>query len=559
LTGDVTAAAGSNATTIANNAVTSAKILDGTIANADIANNTITAGKITGGTAGQVLTSNGTSAASWQAEVDGIIGNEVTNATNSTLTRSGSGTAAAPYTLARAAITGDVSIPAASNTATLADVTRNRTTSTATATHGGTFTAIDSVTTDTKGRVTAVNMKTVTLPNTLPVITVQPRAFSWKETTTATNFTGVTSPTNSTVLTSATISVTATGATSYQWYEVSRTGRATAATGTGNNTATYTPPGGALGMRQYYCVVSNALGSVTSNIAKVAVGCGAMTMDGGWRTFMCYNLGATQTTIATQLSYANNLYLSSGLGHVPATAAEGNAAVYGDLYQWGRKTDGHEKRTSNNSDVSGPAPGTYTALSTVWASGGSMQVRSDSTRYYGKFITAPSAPYDWSRDPVGQNLYLWYSLRIEYNDPCVHVSGVNGGNDIWRIPTQSEWGDIWRGGGSSSSNTSSSLPANTANTWVWKSPGTTTNLGYGTAGGYEIKPDGVTTTLFLPAAGYRNPSTGQLQHSGGWGDYWSATAYGTFSYNLTISGGSVVPASYSTRAHGFSIRCVSEL
>ena len=60
LTGDVTAAANANATTIANNAVTtakiadnainSAKIADGTIATADIANNAITSAKIADGT-----------------------------------------------------------------------------------------------------------------------------------------------------------------------------------------------------------------------------------------------------------------------------------------------------------------------------------------------------------------------------------------------------------------------------------------------------------------------------------------------------------------------------
>jgi hypothetical protein len=46
LTGDVTSTAGSTATTIANNVVTSTKIADGTIANADIANTTIGVGKI---------------------------------------------------------------------------------------------------------------------------------------------------------------------------------------------------------------------------------------------------------------------------------------------------------------------------------------------------------------------------------------------------------------------------------------------------------------------------------------------------------------------------------
>ena len=44
-------------------------------------------------------------------------------------------------------------------------VTRTNNTSTATPSHGGTFTAIDSITTSTEGHITAVNTKTVTLPS----------------------------------------------------------------------------------------------------------------------------------------------------------------------------------------------------------------------------------------------------------------------------------------------------------------------------------------------------------------------------------------------------------
>ena len=49
--------------------------------------------------------------------------------------------------------------------ARLASITTSETTSTASPSHGGTFTAIDGITTDTKGRVTAINTKTVTLPS----------------------------------------------------------------------------------------------------------------------------------------------------------------------------------------------------------------------------------------------------------------------------------------------------------------------------------------------------------------------------------------------------------
>jgi len=78
-----------------------------------------TAFGITTGTTGQVLTSNASGAPTWQTlninDADPIVGNEVTNSTDLTLVRSGSGTAAAPYTLARAAITGDAVINAGSN------------------------------------------------------------------------------------------------------------------------------------------------------------------------------------------------------------------------------------------------------------------------------------------------------------------------------------------------------------------------------------------------------------------------------------------------------------
>jgi len=376
-----------------------------------------------------------------------------------------------------------------------------------------------------------------------PVITVQPRAFNWKEVVGAGNMEGIGGSL-------PTISITATGSgLTYQWYEIPKNSNAAPVLVAGATAAAYTPVLTALGMRSYYCVVSNASGSIQSDVAKVAVGCGAFATDGTWRTFMCYNLGATQTTISGQLSYANNLYLSGALGTTPATAAQGDSAVFGNLYQWGRIADGHQKRNSLNSVVNGPAPGTYTDFDGAWAAGGSEQVRSDSVRFYGRFITNPSTPYNWNRNPSGRNVWLWRTYRYTNNDPCGQVSGAN-----WRMPTQTEWGDIFRGGqGSGAPGTAN------ANTWVWRAPGTTTNLAYGTAGGYEIKPDGVTTTLFLPAAGSRNDSNGQLYSSGVNGNYWSATTYGEFSFYLRINSSLVRPAYYYSLANGFSVRCVAEL
>ncbi|MFV0303966.1 MAG: hypothetical protein ACK5IC_00605, partial [Moheibacter sp.] len=81
-------------------------VADGGINTDELADNAVTTDKIVDGTAdGQLLQWNGSDwvlvddSALVITENDGIVGNEVTNATDATLTRSGAGTDADPYTL----------------------------------------------------------------------------------------------------------------------------------------------------------------------------------------------------------------------------------------------------------------------------------------------------------------------------------------------------------------------------------------------------------------------------------------------------------------------------
>ncbi len=97
-------------------------------------------------------------------------------------------------------------------------------------------------------------------------------------------------------------------------------------------------------------------------------------------------------------------WLDRNLGATQVATASNDAAAYGDLFQWGRATDGHQVRTS----------ATTTTLAT------------SDTPGHSNFILSSALPYDW-RNP--QNNNLWQGVD-GINNPC--PSG-------WRVPTETEW------------------------------------------------------------------------------------------------------------------------
>ena len=98
-------------------------------------------------------------------------------------------------------------------------------------------------------------------------------------------------------------------------------------------------------------------------------------------------------------------WMDRNLGASRAATSMADEQAYGDLYQWGRAADGHEKRNS----------GTTSTLSS-----------SDQPGHGDFILTSSGANWDW-RSPQNDN--LWQGVN-GINNPCP---------DGYRLPTEAEW------------------------------------------------------------------------------------------------------------------------
>ena len=89
---------------------------------------------------------------------------------------------------------------------------------------------------------------------------------------------------------------------------------------------------------------------------------------------------------------AGRIWMDRNLGASRVAISKTDALAYGDLYQWGRATDGHQKRSS----------ATINALSSTYSP------------EHTDFVNAPDAPYDWL---IEQNDNLWQG-KYGINNPC---------------------------------------------------------------------------------------------------------------------------------------------
>ncbi|MDR1591275.1 MAG: fibrobacter succinogenes major paralogous domain-containing protein [Prevotellaceae bacterium] len=326
-------------------------------------------------------------------------------------------------------------------------------------------------------------------------------------------------------------------------------------------------------------------------------------------TFAPYNLGADPAydTPKKQIEYLANC----------STAEAVN--VWGDLYQWGRIADGHEKRDAASyttyGALSAPTDLDATTGQVIDNTGGYSKSATD--QKYGHYIIGKDEDgtdndNNWRTrkdDLWGNGVAIGtetsgkgvlYTLDGKYyqntdwaisaNNPCASMGAG------WRVPTQDEWERLvnydWNPSNYSGNNntititTTSTGQATTSSgsaplTWVRVKGGKASDVGWGTSqgalGGYAVykTDDWEAATgynsgteplyeaaapeplFFFPAAGYRSTANGAV-YTNGPGYYWSSTINSEKAFCLYFANDRVIVHYSYARAMGYSIRCVKE-
>jgi uncharacterized protein (TIGR02145 family) len=185
-------------------------------------------------------------------------------------------------------------------------------------------------------------------------------------------------------------------------------------------------------------------------------------------------------------------WMDRNLGASRAATSSKDVESYGDLYQWGRRTDGHQNRTSE--------PGIPNQISSTDIPGNAYFILTNNNN---------NSAFDW-RSP--QNNNLWQGVN-GINNPC--PSG-------FRLPTETEFN---------------------AERLSWNS---------NNAAGAFASP----LKLPLPGyRGFAIQFNPQIQQVGDAGFYWTSSVSGTNSIFTSIEGGEAVMRNQG-RAIGFSVRCI---
>ena len=192
---------------------------------------------------------------------------------------------------------------------------------------------------------------------------------------------------------------------------------------------------------------------------------------------------------------------------------------YGKLYQWGRKY-GQGYDTSYDADEPAIEEGPVSLK---------YGQNEDNSNVF--FTSTSDFRYDWLST---QDDKLWNSgtesapVKTEY-DPCP---------EGWRVPTYTELEILI---------SKSSWTTNDGQEGYWFSGASDTK--------YDVPVD-EDTKVFFPAAGYRRNGDGFANGRGSYGYYWFSSPNGSNAYDLRFVSNGTYANDSSSRAYGYSVRCV---
>lgn len=222
---------------------------------------------------------------------------------------------------------------------------------------------------------------------------------------------------------------------------------------------------------------------------------GNTTGDTGCVTFTYLGSPVTYTTVRGS---DGNIWLQQNLGSSKVAETVNDTDAYGDLFQWGRHDDGHQKRNSTTAAIPTPNNPSGIVSSSVAA------------EFY------VGSPGWWSANALTDK---WVgntpaeASEVNGCDPCKALG--NG----WKMPTETEWEAI----------VESQNMANPATAFA--------------------------SVLKLPASGYRSAS-GALTFVGTRGYYSSATTSSTGSKYLYIGTTIANPSAGAPRGQASAVRCL---
>ena len=162
------------------------------------------------------------------------------------------------------------------------------------------------------------------------------------------------------------------------------------------------------------------------------------------------------------------------------------------------------------------------------------------------------APGTFADNPEDAGMFYQWNRRIGWSstDPMTDSNG----NTVWNssIPAGTAWtqaNDPCPAGWRVPTHQELISLRDAGHEWVsnWNDTGINGRL-FGTA----------PNQIFLPAAGDRRSTTGELLLVGSFGSYWTSTRYADYTAQSSWFGSGGVGVGWAWRASGFSVRCVAE-